>query len=119
MAGITSTASRTDPWAWTMARTVAVVSGAFCLMNALGSISSADSRVWSLIQLGVVLGYAMGLVTFAHRPMQATLALCATSLVAALAFFWFPPFYLVPIAIWFGSLTTLKARRAGASRTST
>jgi hypothetical protein len=117
MAGTTTRSFKTDrtaPWPWNMARIVAFVFGAFSLLGAVGNLGSDDSLVWSLMLLVVAIGFALGLFVLAERPRAATLALCGASLLAAISFYWFPPFYLVPVLVWGGSLSTLRARMAAA-----
>jgi hypothetical protein len=104
--------SADTPWAWTMARYVAIAAGAFCIASALGAAVGGESLVWSAMLLASAGGMGLGLFVLGDRPGWATVALCAGSLLAGLSFFWFPPAWLVMILVWAGSLTTLSQRRA-------
>jgi hypothetical protein len=105
-------ATERPPWAWTMARIAAMGFGAFCLAAAVGAATSSDTRVWAAWLAVVAAGLAVGLFALRDRPVAATTVLCASSVLGALAFFWFPPMYVAPLAVCVGSMTTLRERTA-------
>lgn len=102
-------------------RVVAAVLAAYLVVSALGSLFSADGAddsgglVWAGLVLVAAAAIIAGLVMVRRRPVPGTVILCLGAVLAGVAFFWFPPFWMVSLLIVVGAVWSLRTSNAKAT----